>query len=418
MPPTEAQRIVVLVKRFPRLSETFILNEFLELRRQGLPVDLFAIMDPHEDRSQPEALALVPEVTYLQAGRLWDELPAVARTARRYPLGTLQAAWWTLTRRTIAAARNFLHALILVDRLADGPPAHLHAHFLHSPAALAFLARKISGQPYSLTGHAKDIYTSLPENLRFRCGRARFVTTCTEANRTHLVSEVGVPLQLVHLCRHGIDLDRFTIPDRSPRPGRLVTVGRLVPKKGFDVLIRACGELKRRGVGFDLVILGGGGLRDELAALAREQGIGDQVTLLGSRPQAEVIEQLAAAEVFALSPVVLPSGDRDGIPNVLLEAMAAGVPVVATMVSGIPEVITDGDTGRLVPPHRPDLLADALADLLTSDDERGRLGAAGREHALAHASWASVIPPLRALLADQLTDVGREHGELAASSQR
>ena len=173
----EAQRIVVLVKRFPRLSETFILNEFLELRRHGLPVELFAIMDPKERRSQPEALSLVPEVTYLQASGLWAELPAALRAARRHPWGTLRTAGWVVTRHTRAAARNLLHALVLLDRLADGPPAHLHAHFLHSPAALAFIAAKINGQPYSLTGHAKDIYTTLPENVRMRCDRARFVTT-------------------------------------------------------------------------------------------------------------------------------------------------------------------------------------------------------------------------------------------------
>ncbi len=412
-----AQRVVVLVKRFPRLSETFILNEFLELRRHGLPVELFAIMDPHERSSQPEALALVPEVTYLQTRRLWAELPAALRAARRHPRGTLRAAGFTLTRHTRAAARNLLHALVLLDRLADGPPAHLHAHFLHSPAALAFIAAKVSGQPYSLTGHAKDIYTTLPENLRMRCDRARFVTTCTEANRAHLITEVGLAPGQVHVCRHGVDLTKFTIPARTPRHGRIVSVGRLVPKKGFDILIRACGELRRRGIAFELVLLGGGELHDELLALTHEQGIGDRVWMLGSRPQRDVIEQLAAAEIFALSPVVLPDGDRDGIPNVLLEAMAAGVPVVATTVSGIPEVVTDGDTGRLVPPQRPDLLADALARLLTDPTLRSRLGQAGRRHVREHASWASAIAPLLALLEGQLARPARRPNELTVSRQ-
>src|SRR5258708_25010652 len=158
----EAQRVVVLVKRFPRLSETFILNEFLELRRHGLPVELFAIMDPNERSSQPEALALVPEVTYLQTGLLWAELPAALRTARRHPWGALRAAGWTLTRHTRAAARNLLHALVLLDRLASGPPAHLHAHFLHPPAALPSIPAKISPHPYTLTAHPNDIYPTLP----------------------------------------------------------------------------------------------------------------------------------------------------------------------------------------------------------------------------------------------------------------
>ncbi len=398
----QATRVVVLVKRFPRLSETFILNEFLELRRHGLPVELFAIMDPGERSSQPDALALVPKVTYLQRGPLRAELPAMARTARRFPWGTLRAAGWTLTRHSLAAARNLLHALVLLDRLADGPTAHLHAHFLHSPAALALIAHKVSGQPYSLTGHAKDIYTSLPENLRLRCAPARFVTTCTAANREYLTTEVGVEPRQVHVCRHGVDLGKFTLPERAPRPGRIVSVGRLVPKKGFDVLIGACGELHRRGIAFELHIMGGGELHAELTDLAARHGIGDQVWLLGSRPQGDVIEQLAAAEIFALSPVVLPNGDRDGIPNVVLEAMAAGLPVVATAVSGIPEVITDSETGRLVPPRRADLLADALAELLADPATRDRLGAAGQRYVREHATWPGVIPPLLALLTGEL----------------
>jgi glycosyltransferase involved in cell wall biosynthesis len=219
------------------------------------------------------------------------------------------------------------------------------------------------------------------------------------------------------VCRHGIDLARFTIPARTPRPGRIVSVGRLVPKKGFDTLIRACGDLWRRGIAFELVLLGGGELHDELLTLAHEQGISDRVSLLGSLPQRDVVEQLAAAEIFALSPVVLPDGDRDGIPNVLLEAMAAGVPVVATTVSGIPEVVTDGKTGRLVPPQRPDLLAGALAQLLTDPAARTRLGEAGRRHVHRHASWTSAIAPLRALLEGELARPTREPDELTVSHQ-
>ena len=397
------QRIVVLVKRFPRLSETFILNEFLELRRQGLPVELMAIMNPGERQSQPEALALVPEVTYLQTGRLRAELLAAWRTARRYPRGTVRAAAWTLTRHTRAAVRNLVHALVLLDRLAGGPPAQLHAHFLHSPAALAFIAAKVNGQPYSLTGHAKDIYTTLPENLRIRCGGARFVTTCTEANRAHLVREIGLGPGTVHVCRHGVDPDRFLLPARASQPGRIVSVGRLVPKKGFDVLVRAVGELTRRGVPVELLVLGGGDLREQLNALAREQRVADRVRLIGARPQHQVVEQLAAAELFALAPRVLADGDRDGVPNVLLEAMAAGVPVVATAVSGIPEVITDGVNGRLVPPERPDLLADALGELLRNTQLRARIGDSGRRFVRAELTWACAIAPLRDLLAAELS---------------
>jgi len=211
------RRVVFLLKRFPRLSETFILNEFLELRRQGVPVALYAIMDSGESRSHPEALKLLPEVVYLQTGRIWTGMPAVLRTLQRHPWGALRAAAWMLTRHSRAAFRNWAHAMVLVDRLADGEPAHVHAHFLHSPAAIAFIARKISGQRYSVSGHAKDIYTTLPENLLMRCREAQFVTTCTEANRRYLVEAIGLPASRVSVCHHGVHADRLA-PQRAAVP--------------------------------------------------------------------------------------------------------------------------------------------------------------------------------------------------------
>lgn len=399
---SKARRIVVLVKRFPRLSETFILNEFLELRRQGLEVELWAIMDPHENRSHPEALALVPEVVYLQTGGILSALPAAGRTIRRHPWGALRAIWWTLTRHSRASTRNCVHAMALVDRLDRGEPAHLHAHFLHAPASIAFVARKLSGQRYSLSGHAKDIYTTLPENVLRRCRDAEFVTTCTEANRRHLVEEIGVPASKVHLCRHGVDIERFSAGASGRRPGRIVSVGRLVPKKGFDVLIGACGELRRRGLRFELRIVGGGELRQSLLALAESEGISDSVQLTGSLSQADIVEELAAAELFALSPAVMPDGDRDGIPNVLLEAMAAGVPVIASSVSGIPEVLSDQVNARLVAPARPDLLADALTELLSDGAQRERLAAAGQRFVRERCAWPQAVAPLRQLLIKEL----------------
>jgi glycosyltransferase involved in cell wall biosynthesis len=305
--------------------------------------------------------------------------------------------------------------MVLVDRLAGGEPAHLHAHFLHSPAAIAFIARKISRQPYSLSGHAKDIYTTLPENLVMRCRDAMFVTTCTEANRRYLVEELGLRSSHVWLCRHGVDTDRFGDAGASPQVGRILSVGRLVPKKGFDVLIRGCGELRRRGAKFELRIVGGGPLRDELNALAAHEGIGDRVHLLGSMSQAEVIAELAAAEVFALSPVVLANGDRDGLPNVVLEAMAAGVPVVASSISGIPEVLTDGVNGRLVETGRPDLLADVLGELLDDAPQRARLATGGRDFVREQCSWSTAVLPLRRLLSEALTMPVERLGEPAPS---
>ncbi len=413
-----ARRIVVLVKRFPRLSETFILNEFLELRRQQLPVELCAIMDPGERHSHAEAVALVPEVTYLQTGRLSGALPAVLRTVQRHPAGTLRAVAWVLTRHSRAAARNLVHAMVLVDHLSNGEPAHLHAHFLHSPAAIAFIARKISGQRYSLSGHAKDIYTTLPENLRMRGGDAEFVTTCTEANRRHLVEVIGLPPSDVRLCRHGVDVERFAAGGAARVSGRIVSVGRLVPKKGFEVLIRACGALERRGVAFELRIIGGGELRDELFALAAAEGITERVKLAGIMSQDEVAVELASAQIFALSPVVMPDGDRDGIPNVLMEAMAAGTPVLASAISGIPELLRDGENARLVPPGRVELLAEVLAELLSDAKQRDLLAEAGRSLVVEHCAWPEAIEPLRELFSATLAPANGAHAPHAPHPPR
>lgn len=415
----QPRRVVVLVKRFPRLSETFILNEFLELRRQDVPVELYAIMDPRERHSHPEALAVVPEVVYLQTGSVWRTLPAVMRTTRRHPWGAVKAFGWMLTRHSRAAVRNYVHAMVLVDRLAHGERAHLHAHFLHSPAAIAYIAKKVSGQGYSVCGHAKDIYTTLPENLLMRCAHAEFVTTCTAANRAYLVEEIGLEASRVWLCRHGVDVERFSAVRSRPQPGRIVSIGRLVPKKGFDVLVRACGELRRRGVDFDLRIIGGGELRHELLALAAQERVADRVQFAGSMSQEEVVAELAAAELFALSPRVMPDGDRDGFPNVLLEAMAAGVPIVASAVSGIPEILTDGVNARLVAPGRADLLADAITKLLSDAGQRARLAAAAQEFVRAECSWSRAVGPLRGLLADVLGSPGeraRQPAPAASSS--
>jgi glycosyltransferase involved in cell wall biosynthesis len=339
-----------------------------------------------------------------------------------------------LTRHSRAALRNYIHAMVLVDRLAGGGAAHggaahLHAHFLHSPAAIAFIAKKISGQRYSVCGHAKDIYTTLPQNLEMRCDRADFVTTCTEANRRFLVEEIGLAPSRVWLCRHGVDVERFSsngsgphaspndaqphaAANRSqphaarnpsqPHAARIISVGRLVPKKGFDLLIRACGELRRRGVDLELKIIGGGELRDELARLAEQERVADRVKLTGSMSQEQVAAELQAAELFVLSPRVMPDGDRDGIPNVLLEAMAAGVPIVASAVSAIPEVLTDGVNARLVPPGQPKLLADAIAELLSDHAQRARLADAGERFVREECSWPSAVQPLRELLDEVL----------------
>jgi glycosyltransferase involved in cell wall biosynthesis len=402
----ENPTLAVLVKRFPRLSETFVLGEVLELRRQGVPVRLHAVLDPHEAHVQPEAASLRSEVSYLRlrAGLVgWLGLiPTATGTAWRHPRGTGRAFRFAVGRHSTATWRHLAEAFVLVDQLERERAQHLHAHFAHGPAAIAHLAHLISGIPYSFTAHAKDLYTTPREYVAQRGRTATFVVTCTEANRDYLAGLLGAEAEKVVVCRHGVDLERFATIDRRPVPGRILSVGRLVPKKGFDVLLRALAVLAAREVQFECRIVGGGPLAGELRELARSLGIADRVVVAGARPQTELVREYAEAEVFALAPRVLDNGDRDGIPNVLAEAMAAGVPLVSTAISGIPEVIDGDRTGLLVPPDDPAALAGALESLLLDPDLRAAVAQAAREWAIEHFDRSRAVEPLARLFAERV----------------
>jgi glycosyltransferase involved in cell wall biosynthesis len=290
----------------------------------------------------------------------------------------------------------------LAKHLDEERAGHLHAHFAHGPAAIAYLTHLITGVPFSFTAHAKDLYTTPPEYIAERGRAASFVVTCTEANRAFLATLLGRDGDKIVLCRHGVDVDRFSAVVSRPVRGRILSIGRLVPKKGFDVLLRALALLAQRGVSFECHVVGTGPLSGQMDALARSLGIGDRVTFLGARPQVALLEEYASAEVFALAPVITDNGDRDGIPNVLAEAMASGVAVVSTRISGIPELVEQGCTGMLVPPGDPAALADALERLLIDDSERKRLGDAGRRWVVSNWDLRDLVRPLAALLARQL----------------
>lgn len=374
-------RVGYLVKRFPRLSETFVLGEIREVRRQGLPLDLHALMDPVEGVSQPEALALVPEVHYLhdarRRARSWVRLlaGAVAQAARN-PQGALRVARAVaLVHRSRAGVRHAIEGLCLARRLRERGVDHLHAHFAHSPAAVAHLCRLAGGPPFSFTAHAKDLYTTDERPLRARLAAAEFVVTCTKANARHIHDLTGAASVPVHVVYHGIDPGSAPVGTHPRDGGRILTVGRLVPKKGHADVLEALAQLRRRGRRLHWDVFGSGPLRLDLEAAAARLDMGASVHLRGARPQAEVFTSLRSASVFVLAPVVLADGDRDGIPNVLVEAMAHGVPVVSTSVSGIPELIDDGVDGLLVPPGDPEALAQAIARIL--DDEALALRLAG-----------------------------------------
>ena len=280
--------------------------------------------------------------------------------------------------------KELIQAITLADRLNDAPDVrHLHAHFAHGTTTITWLAACITGLPFSFTGHARDIYA--PELnphgwLRRKLLAARFVVTCTEANVRHL--RAIAPRATVHLVYHGLSADFTDLlargDDAPRRNGRLrvLGVGRLVAKKGFDVLVDACAVLRERGVEFDALIVGqddkdGEHLRRLIAALDLP------VALPGAMGPEQLLDEYRRAGALCMPCRLLPS-DRDGIPNVLVEAMAAGAPVVATAVSGIPELIEHEVNGLLVAPEDPEALADALLRLHDDPELTRRLTQAAR----------------------------------------
>jgi glycosyltransferase involved in cell wall biosynthesis len=413
--------VAYVLKGWPRISELFIASEVERVEQAGQPLRLYVIKPADESethpvvdriRARPEYL---PPTTSLSATTLrrWLRanlpafLPALRRTARRHPAGLARASAMAFAQAVRARkgrfaaprklyAKELLQAVALADRLADAPDVgHLHAHFAHGTTTVTWLCSAITGLPFSFTGHAKDIYSpSLnPAGLlRRKLLAARFSVTCTEANVRHL--KTIAPEAVVHRVYHGLNADfaRLMGEERGTRaPGpngsnghrrgavRLLGVGRLVSKKGFDVVVDACGELDRRGVPFEAVIVGpddeaGPGLRRRIAEL----GLDGRVRLEGQMSQAELYAEYRRASAFCLPCRILDNGDRDGIPNVLAEAMAAGAPVVTTAVSGIPEIVRDGETGLLVAPDDPRAVADAVLRLRDDRDLAERISAQAR----------------------------------------
>lgn len=400
------QKVAYLLKRFPRLSETFILHEILELERQGVGLRLYSILDSKEKIVHADVGRVRASVAYLPSGKqAWREVPKahlalLKRHPRRY-LGTIGYILRHRPHRT--TIKHFLRAGWLAHDLESAGVSHLHAHFAHGPASVARFVSRLTGLPYSFTAHAKDIYTSPPALLASKMDAASFVVTCTEYNAQYLAGLVApTTAGRIHRIYHGLDLRKFAAAAHGSHPAcdmpTILTVGRLVEKKGFPYLIEAMAHLRQRGYQARLQIVGDGDLRRALVQQIEAAGLQDRVSLLGPRAQEDLLELYRSATVFALPCVVTDSGDRDGIPNVLVEAMRLGLPVVSTRVSGIPELIIEGDTGLLVPPRDTHALTDALARLLDDPYLRGRLAAGAARHVLHQFDLVGNAARLRALL--------------------
>lgn len=396
-------QIGYIVRSYPRLSQTFILNEILALEQLGRRIHIFALTDPQEPVVQPRVAAVRAPVQYLDAAlrrRRAAILGEHIQVARAHPQRYLATLYYVLRHRDWDAGYSagsryncFLHAVHLARllRRAQARPehriAHLHAHFAHDPALIALLVHRLIGISYSFTAHARDLYQIPVAALVERSARASAVITCCGANLRYLQEVAPAAQEKARLIPHGADLREFhpaAHPTRSAEPPLILSVGRLVEKKGFPDLLHACRELKQWGHSFRCVIYGDGPLRDELAATIGQLGLAGNVELAGERPQQALLPVFQQAAVFALTPFITDDGDRDGVPNVLVEAMACGVPVVSTAVAGIPELVQHDYNGLLVAPHDVPALAGALTALLGDAARRERMGAAARQTVVEH----------------------------------
>jgi glycosyltransferase involved in cell wall biosynthesis len=365
-------RVAYVVKVYPRFSETFIVNELLAHERAGTELEIVALRPPTGGRFHPDIGAVHAPVTYLphagvRALALWMALR-----------GAGPGAAALLEDPDAADPRDAHQAVLLAHHVRERGITHLHAHFASAAGTVTRLAARMAGITYSITAHAKDIFHDdvEPVPLAQRLSDAHAVVTVSDFNAEYL--RRLAPAARVHRVYNGVDLRAFAYAPGAAEPLRIVAVGRLVEKKGFGDLVEACHQLAAAGRDVRCQIVGDGDLEPELRAQIAEHGLERRVELLGPRTQDEVRALVREAAVLAAPCIVGADGNRDGLPTVLLEAMALGTPVVSTDVTGIPELVRHEQTGLITGQHDPAGLAAALARLLDDAALRDRLAAAGR----------------------------------------
>jgi len=380
--------VVFILKGYPRLSETFIAQEIRALEQRGIPIRIVSLRHPTDRHVHPVHREIAVPVNYLPEYLYQEPLRVLRgwRRARRLP-GYARAfrQWIADLRRdpTPNRGRRFGQACVLAAELGDpgAYPRRLHAHFLHTPASVAYYTHLMTGIPWSCSAHAKDIWITPDWEKREKLASMDWLVTCTETGHRHL-EQLASPPEKTALVYHGLDFARFPEPPTRPVNERgsfiLLSVGRLVPKKGFAGLIEALGRLPK-DLDWRLRHVGGGPLKDELEAEARRLGIADRIAWLGAQPQETVLAEYRAADLFVLNCRIATDGDRDGLPNVLMEAQSQRLAVVSTRLAGIPELVIDGETGALVAPDDSPALAAAIETLLRDPALRGRYAEAGFE---------------------------------------
>lgn len=374
----DTMRIGYVLKRYPRYSETFIVNEILAHEAAGLSIEIFALRPLNDTHFQDMISRVKAPVHYLpseipKTSIFWKD---IVNTSIAIP-----GLWTALENTKNEDVRNIYQAILLAREVHQKGIDHLHAHFANVATSVVRMAAKFAGIHYSFTAHAKDIFHESvdQDDLLCKINDAASVITISDYNVKYLnntCASLGDHIQLIY---NGLDLKKYPFKTPDSRLPRIVSVGRLVEKKGFKTLIEACAILVSRGISFNCQIIGTGPLYDELRTQITQLNIREYVELMGSLPREELNESVQNAAIFAAPCIIGKDSDRDGLPTVLLEAMALGTPCVSTNISGIPEVVYHGETGLIVPQNDPVELADALEGLFSDSALRVHLAIKARQ---------------------------------------
>ncbi|MFQ6025987.1 MAG: glycosyltransferase family 4 protein [Dehalococcoidia bacterium] len=382
-PPRDG--IGYVLKKFPTLSETFVLNEILAQEALGERVHIFSLERPNDSRFHQDLSRLQGSISYIPDFHgfksLWkmNRNNLFSKDRRRY----LKIFLSTLSKGHPTLMWRLLQACFVANQAKSRRLGHLHAHFSNSPATIACLAGEIANIPFSFTGHAVDLFLekyAKPKVLSDKISRSRFAVTVSDFNKEMMDGLSRGNPDKIHRIYNGINLEKFnTNGDAPPETFTILTVARLIEKKGLPTLVEACEILRDQEVPFKCEIVGGGGLYSTLRQMIREKNLTDQVSLLGAMTQEQVVERYHSSNLFVLPCQVGANGNRDGLPVSIVEALACGLPVVSTPVTGIPEAINDGYNGLLVPESDPAALAGAIESLITDRQKYDRMRECARE---------------------------------------
>ncbi len=388
------KKLAYILKGYPRISETFISNEILLLEKLGFRMQLFPMRHPRESFCHDSVKQIQAQVNYLPTELLLEFprllLPNIFLAVKRPKLFQkgLQLANVRYKRTgKLATFKHLLQAGFLTNNhlLGNTEIAHLHGHFAHSPTSVTMFASLLSGKPFSFTAHAKDIYTSNPDQLREKIRLAEFVLTCTAYNKRYL-EDIAEGLETpIHCIYHGIDLKLFspqTDHNTCSAPYKLLTVARITEKKGLPTLYKALHMLKEKNFKFQHTLIGDGDDRDVILQLIKDLKLTDCCHWLGTRTHTEVLKQFEQSDLFVLACEIAENGDRDGIPNVLVEALAMGVPSLSTTVSAVPEILLNNKRGVTVASEDAVIMAEAIETILTDTELRKTIIQGGHKHTL------------------------------------